>query len=192
MARRQTAKFEAWSLPAAVLATAIAAAAAWAAPTGKMGPMSSPPPANQVAANAPFLVRGDKVDLQSFKGQPIMLWQITTWCPSCRAGLVMMAQHKSLIDGSKLKIIVLRDYKNGGYPGDDMKTFVEKAAPTLLQDPHFVFGEDTETLFKLYNPRHYIDVYQLIAPNGHIAVVSSTPSATFDKIEHFIKTEAKS
>jgi hypothetical protein len=27
----------------------------------------------------------------------------------------------------------------------------------------------------------------VIAPDGHIAVVSSTPPATFDKIESFIK-----
>jgi thiol-disulfide isomerase/thioredoxin len=190
---KQVAKFSPWRLSATVLVIAITATAAWAAPTGKMGPMNAPaPPASRLAADAPFLVHGDKVFLQSFKGQPIMVWQVTTWCPSCRAGLATMAQHKSLIDASNLKVIVLRDYKNGGYPGEDMEKFVAEAAPTLLHDPHFVFGEDTETLFKLYNPHHYIDVYQLIAPDGRIAVISSTPSATFGKIEQFIKVQAKS
>ncbi|HUZ73778.1 MAG TPA: oxidoreductase [Stellaceae bacterium] len=190
MKKKPAAKCTLRNLSVAVLMVAMAAATAWASPTGKMGPMNAPPPHNELAPDAPFLVHGNKVYLQSLKGQPIMVWQVTTWCPSCRAGLETLAQHKSLIDNSKLKIIVLRDYKNGGYPGDDMEKFAEDVAPALLHDPHFVFGEDTETLFKLYNPRHYIDVYQLIAPNGQVAVRSSTPSATFDKIEHFIKTKA--
>lgn len=155
--------------------------------------MNAPtPPATERAANAPFLAHGATVYLQSFKGQPLMLWQVATWCPSCRAGLATMAQHQSLIDSSNLKIIVLRDYKNGGYSGEGMTKFVEDAAPTLLHDPHFVIGKDTETLFKLYNPHHYVDVYQLIEPNGHIAAISSTPSVTFSKIARFIKSQAKS
>jgi hypothetical protein len=73
-----------------------------------------------------------------------------------------------------------------------MRKFAESTAPSLLNDPYFVFGEDTKALFDLYNPQKYVDVYQVIAADGHIAVVSSTPSATFDKIESFIKAKAGS
>ncbi len=102
-----------------------------------------------------------------------------------------MAQNQALIDASNLKVIVLRDYKNGGYPGDDMEKFVAANAPALLHDSHFIIGEDTEELFNLYNPHHYIHVYHLIDPNGQIAVISSAPSVSFNKIEQFIKAKGK-
>ncbi|MGH7071731.1 MAG: oxidoreductase [Acetobacteraceae bacterium] len=168
----------------------ITAVAASAAPTGKMGPLNASPPGHRVAPDAPFLVQGKQVYLQSYKGHKLMVWQVTTWCPSCRAGLQVMAENKALIDKSDLRVLVLEDYKNGGYAGDSMETFVRKSAPALLNDPHFIIGEDTETLFRLYNPHHYIDVYQLITANGHIAVVSSAPSASFDKIKNFVTSAA--
>jgi len=184
---KRLAKFLPVWLAVVVVAFATVTATAWAA--AQMAPTAKP--AKTIAADAPFLVHGDKTYLRSYKGQPIMLWQVATWCPSCRAGLQTLAQHKSLIDASHLKIIVLRDYQNGGYSGPDMATFVAQSAPTLLHDPHFVYGEDTEALFKLYNPHHYVDVYHLIGPDGDIALISSAPSATFDKIERFIKAGAK-
>lgn len=191
MMKKSVAKRSRWRLSAAALAIGVTVTAARAAGTGKTSPTNASAP-HALAANVPFLVHGKKVELRSFIGQPIMVWQVTTWCPSCRAGLATMAQHKSLIDASNVKIIVLRDYKNGGYPGQNMEKFVAEAAPTLRHDQHFVFGEDTKTLFKLYNPHHFIDIYQLIEAGGRVALVSSAPSATFGKIERFIRAAAKS
>lgn len=164
----------------------------WAAPTGEMAPMNAPAPTNEYAADAPFLANGKTMNLQAFKGQPIMLWQVATWCKSCAAGLKTMAENLDLIHASNLKIIILRDYQNGGYPGEDMEKFVAANAPALLHDPHIIIGEDTEELFRRYNPHHYVDVYHLIGSNGQIVAISSVPSATFEKIKQFIKAEGKS
>lgn len=185
------AKFALGSLSAVVVALVAAAPPAWAAPNGTMA-LNGPAPANERAAGAPFLVNGKTMNLESFKGQPVMVWQVATWCGSCAVGLKTIAQNQALIDASHLKVIVLRDYRNGGYPGDDMGKFVAANAPALLHDPHFIIGEDTEELFNRYNPHHYVDVYTLIGSNGQIAAVSSAPSMTFDKIKQFIKAEGKS
>jgi thiol-disulfide isomerase/thioredoxin len=175
----------------AVLAGAVflglASATAMAAPSGKMGPTNAPVPQNVAAPNAPFIVDGKNVELKTYMGHPLVVWQVTTWCPSCKAGLETFAQHQAEIDKSDITILVLRDYQNGGYPGPSIRKFAEPVALKLLNDPHFVFGDDTKALFDLYNPHKFVDVYQVIAPDGHVAVVSSTPSATFDKIEGFIK-----
>ncbi|KDM65698.1 MULTISPECIES: peroxiredoxin [unclassified Acidiphilium] len=179
------------ALLASVVFLGLASATAMAAPTGKMGPTNAPAPQNMAARNAPFTVGGKNVELKTYLGHPLVVWQVTTWCPSCKAGLKTFAQHQAQIDKSDITIIVLRDYKNGGYqPDASMHKFVEEVAPKLLNDPHFVIGEDTKALFDLYNPHHYIDVYQVIAPDGRIAVDSSTPSATFGKIERFIQPKA--
>ena len=165
-----------------------ASATAIAAPAGKMGPTNASAPQNAVAPNAPFHTGGHIAELKAYVGHPFVVWQVTTWCPSCRAGLETFARHQAQIDKSDVTIIVLRDYKNGGYhPSASMHNFVDQVSPKLLNDPHFVIGEDTKALFDLYNPHHYIDVYQVIASDGRIAVDSSTPSTTFGKIEDFIK-----
>lgn len=183
MTTRRLAGFALGGLSAVMLVAAVVAPPGWAA---SMAPMNAPAPSRLRAGDAPFLAHGKRMYLHSFKGQPIMLWQVATWCKSCVAGLQTMAQNQALIDGSNLKVIVLRDYKNGGYPGDDMETFVTANAPALLRDSHFLIGEDTKALFNLYNPHHYVDVYHLIEPDGHIVAISSAPSVTFDKIEQFI------
>lgn len=180
------------TLSAAFVALAVATPAAWAAPAhrGTMAPTSAP--AHERAAAAPFLVHGKTLNLQSFKGQPVMLWQVATWCKSCAVGLKTLAQNRALIDASNVKVIVLRDYKDGGYPGVSMEKFTAENAPALLHDPHFTIGEDTQELDKRYDPHHYVDIYYLIKPNGRVAMTASNPAMSFNKIKQFIKQEGKS
>lgn len=165
-------------------------AALQGAPKGTMAPTNAP--LGERADAAPFLVHGKTMNLQSLKGQPVMLWQVATWCGSCAVGLQTLAQKRSLIDASDLKVIILRDYQDGGYPGTSMEEFTAENAPALLRDSHFIIGEDTQALFKLYNPHRYVDVYYLIDAKGHVALTSSAPSMTFAKIEQFIKKGRKS
>ena len=167
-------------------------AMALASPSGVMGPKNAPSPTDQAAPPASFISNGKTVALEAFKGHPVMLWQVATWCGSCRAGLRTFAHEKALIDKSDIRVIVLRDYKNGGYPGIGITKFAEQTAPSLMRDPHFVFGNDTKALYTLYNPHHYVDVYDLIGIDNKIQAVSSTPSATFGKIKAFIASEPKS
>lgn len=174
-------------LAALVLVGFTSASAVAAAPQGKMGPIGAPGPQTAAVPNAPFIVDGKSVELKAYLGHPFVIWQVATWCPSCKAGLETFAQHQADIDRSDMTILVLRDYKNGGYPGPGIREFAESVAPKLLNDPHFVFGEDTKSLFDLYNPHKFVDVYQVVAPDGNVAVVSSAPSANFTSIESFIK-----
>lgn len=193
----KTAKRATMALGVGAIMASVAAAfsPAWAQPAqpkGTMAPMNGAAPANARAVDAPLLVAGKTVPLATFKGQPVMVWQVATWCGSCAVGLKTMAQNLALIDASHLKIIILRDYQNGGYPGESMEKFVAANAPALLHDPHIVIGEDTEAFFNQYNPHHYVDVYHLIGANGEIVAVSSAPSMTFDKIKQFITAEGNS
>jgi thiol-disulfide isomerase/thioredoxin len=164
---------------------------AFASPSGVMGPKNAPSPGNQTAPAASFVSHGKTISLDTYKGHPIMLWQVATWCGSCRAGLRVFAQKKAMIDKTNIRVIVLRDYKNGGYPGIGITKFATQAAPSLMHDPHFIFGDDTKALYTLYNPHHYVDVYDLISKDRKIKTVSSTPSATFGKIKAFIAAENK-
>ncbi|MFT2095084.1 TlpA family protein disulfide reductase [Acidiphilium multivorum] len=179
-----------------ILAMAIAAVAlihgnADAGPSGTMGPENPPVSSAKMAPNAPFLMQGHRVRLATYRGQPLMIWEVATWCGSCKAGLRAFVHHEALIDKSNLKIIVLRDYKNGGYPGITIEKFAAQVAPALLKDPHFVFGDATKQLATAYNPHHYVDIYQLIDAQNQIVTTSSAPSVTFGKIERFIASGSK-
>lgn len=176
-----------YGLLAALALAGLASATAFAAPAGKMRPTNGLTTEATLAPNASFTVDGKSVELKRYLGHPLVVWQVATWCPSCKAGLRTFARHQVAIDKSDMTVLVLRDYQNGGYPGPSMHKFIEQTAPTLLNDPHFVIANDTETFFDLYNRGALVDVYQVIAPDGHIAVISSMPSATFGNIESFIK-----
>ncbi|MGC9270906.1 hypothetical protein [Acidiphilium sp.] len=167
-------------------------AVACAAPSGVMGPKDAPNPGNPPAPAASFISHGKTMSLAAYKGHPIMLWQVATWCGSCRAGLRVLAENKAMIDRSGIRVIVLRDYENGGYPGIGITKFATQAAPSLIGDPHFIFGDDSKALYALYNPHHYVDVYDLISKERKITTVSSTPSATFGKIKAFIAADPSS
>ncbi|WP_287799052.1 redoxin family protein [Acidiphilium sp.] len=180
-----------YRLAAAIAAAALMNASAYAAPSGVMGPKNPPASPGKPAPNASFLVQGNKVPLASYGGQPLMIWEVATWCGSCKAGLKAFAHHQALIDKSNLKVLVLRDYKNGGYPGITIRKFAGEVAPSLLKDPHFVFGDATKSLAAAYNPHHYVDIYQLIDAQRHIVTASAAPSVTFKRIEAFAKPGQK-
>lgn len=183
-----------WPLPpksrwaVAALAAILSPLNVHAAPSGVMGPKNTSVRSGQKAVDAPFLSRGHTIRIGTYRGHPLMIWEVATWCGSCRAGLKAFADHQALIDKSDLKILVLRDYKNGGYPGITIRKFAKEVAPRLLGDPHFVFGNATQALATAYNPRHYVDIYQLVTQSGKIAAVSSTPSVTFKRIETFVQS----
>lgn len=178
-------------LAAAIVAAALMNASAYAAPSGVMGPKNPPAAPGKPAPDASFLVHGDKVPLAAYGGQPLMIWEVATWCGSCKAGLKAFAHRQAVIDKSNLKVIVLRDYKNGGYPGITIGKFAGEVAPSLLKDPHFVFGDATKSLAAAYNPRHYVDIYQLIDAQRRIVAISAAPSVTFKRIEAFAKPRQK-
>lgn len=173
---------------AALAIATLASASAIAAPMGTTGPPNVPAPRNStVAPDAPVVVGGKRVGLKTYMGRPLVVWQIATWSPTCKAGLRTFARHQADIDKSDMTVLILRDYQNGGYPGPSVRKLIEQTAPTLLNDPHFVIASDTRALFSLYNPGAFVDVYQVIAPDRHIAIISSMPSATFGNLESFIK-----
>ena len=173
---------------AASMLLAGSAARALAGAPGSACPTPSVATPGQLAPNAPFTtVDGKVVQLDAYKGHQVIVWQVTTWCPSCAAGLRTFAEHQAQVDHSNMTVLVLRDYDNGGYPGPGMREFAKSVAAPLLKDPHFVFGEDTKALFESYNPRKFVDIYQVIAADGRVRLASSSPSVTYGKIEGFLR-----
>jgi len=142
----------------------------------------------QKAPDTYFYVNSKKISLKKFEGKKIMLWLFSTWCPSCIVGFQALAKKQDELKKNKLTIIVLRNYKNGGYPGPTVIEFAKKYGKNLLKAKNWVFGEASNNLENIYNPKKYPDIYFLINSKGIIVDMNGAPAATIDNILSFSKS----
>ncbi len=141
---------------------------------------------NQPAPVAPFLVGGTPRSTATLTGHKTLLWLVSTWCSSCAAGLRVLARHAPLLHDAGLRVVVLRNVGNGGYPGPGIRAFVSSVAPALLRQSNWTFGEATPAFEKAYNPRGYADIYFLIRADGTLQTISGAPAATLGTILGFV------
>ena len=144
-----------------------------------------------LAPAAPFTTTsGQALSTTSLKGRPTLLWLLSTWCGSCAAGLQTLAQHADRLQKVGLRVVVLRNYRNDGYPGMRITEFARKVLPHFTPPKNWVLGQASRQLGERYNARHYPDVYFLIDAKGRIRAVDSAPSATFSRILAFANNPA--
>jgi len=127
--------------------------------------------------------------LSEFRGKPVMLWFITTWCPSCTASTRLLGRRIDELAKTDLTIIVLELYRNLGYDGPPLRRFVETNAPNLLDHERVLWGEADFAVSMAYDPQGVTDVYWLIDREGVIHTFESAPSATFGTIRDFAEME---
>ncbi len=145
------------------------------------------PKVGTAAPAATFLSQGKSVSLAAYHGQKVMLWLFSTWCPSCQAGLAALAQeHKTLAAGG-VHLIVLENYRNGGYSGPSMQQLLNQYAGAVKGAPNWTIGAATQELANVYNVKSYPDIYYLIGADGKIETVGSAPSASMNRILTFAR-----
>lgn len=145
------------------------------------------PKAGAQAPTATFLSRGKNVSLNAYRGQKVMLWLFSTWCPSCQAGLAALAQEQTALTAGRVHLIVLENYRNGGYSGPSMQTLMNQHARSVESAPNWTIGTATQPFARVYNAKAYPDIYYLIGADGKIEVVGSAPSASMSQILAFAR-----
>lgn len=143
------------------------------------------PALHQPAPNAAFTAQSKQYSVTQFKGRKVMLWLLSTWCTSCQEGLHVLAQQRAKLQKDGLTVIVLENYKNGGYGGEPITAFAQRYGASVLHAPNWIFGDVPKQFGAVYNPRNFPDIYYLIDKNGVIRTVSGAPSATLGKILDF-------
>ncbi|EQD75063.1 thiol-disulfide oxidoreductase, partial [mine drainage metagenome] len=114
-------------------------------------PLLASTPAHAVSPpNGPaalYLTAGGRtISTAQPKGHRTLLWLLSTWCGSCAAGLQAMASEAAQLVKSGLRVVMLRNYRNGGYPDPDIRSFVDRFAPGLLAEPHWTFAQASRGL----------------------------------------------
>ncbi len=143
------------------------------------------PRAGSTAPAATFLGHGGSGSLTTYRGQKVMLWLFSTWCPSCHAGLAALAQKQAALAAGRVHLIVLENYRNGGYSGPSMAKLINQYASAVQHASNWTFGAATRQLASIYNAKSYPDIYYLIGGNGKIERVGSAPSASMQEIITF-------
>lgn len=145
------------------------------------------PKAGAQAPTAAFLSQGKNVSLNAYHGQKVMLWLFSTWCPSCQAGLAALAQEQKTLVAGRVHLIVLENYRNGGYSGPSMQALMNQYADAVKGAPNWTIGNATQKLAAVYNTKSYPDIYYLIGADGKVETVGSAPSASMDQILAFAR-----
>lgn len=164
------------ALAAAVLALAIFGAysngSSGSGPIGKT--VSLKVGNNFINANFNSL-SGKQMDLAAFKGEPVLLWLVTTWCSSCQAGTQQMANNILTLSKYNVKVLELENYNDFNQPGPSLQSFYN-AYVGKQNFSNWIFGTASEYLTTKYNPQSLLDIYYLISPTGKILDVGSAPS----------------
>lgn len=139
---------------------------------------------------------GRSLSVADFRGHPTMVWLVSSWCGSCAAGMQTLVDHEAELETAGLKVLVLRNYQNLGYPGPNIEDFVRQTLSGgrgrgAAIPQNWVLGQATQAFDHVYNTKHYPDIYYLVDADGRIQAVDGAPSATLDQILSFAHENAK-
>ena len=142
-----------------------------------------PAPAQaQVGKTAPGFtfteLGGSSRSLSSYEGQPIVLWWIAAFCPSCSQGTQYFAQsYASQYHASGVLLLEIEDNNDLGQPGPSLSSFASQNG--YSGQPGWILGEGSAQGTTAYNPNGYLDVYYVINAQGSIVATGQGLSGSF-------------
>lgn len=166
--------------------TALAAVAAIAALVVAADEGTSASPGAKIGQKAPngtfTSPTGVERTISSLKGQPTLLWFVSTWCTSCQAGTQAMATQIQKFSDMHIRVVELELADDLGQPGPTITAFAHQLAGPTAANPDWTFGIASTPLTAAYDPASDLDIYYLIDSTGHVAYVDSSPAATMSEL----------
>ncbi len=134
------------------------------------------------------LINGSTENISSYRGKPLLLWFVTTWCSGCAQGNTVLANNLAFFEEHGVKIIELEQYDDLGYSGMPISQFISEYGEnnTYVQG-----GSAGYNMTIAYNtpPTLQLDIYYLIGPNGKILYMGEGLSSELNEIENTIIKE---
>jgi thiol-disulfide isomerase/thioredoxin len=142
-------------------------------------PAAAAPAVGSLAPAGSFTTVSGQTETLEPRGQPTLVWLVTTWCPVCQAGTRAMTSHlTSRLARMHVRVLELELYGDLGHPRPSMAAFVRKYAGAGPYNPDWIFGTASSALTRAYNPKGVMDIYYLVDSSGHVRYVNSGPAAT--------------
>ena len=125
----------------------------------------------ETAPNYTFqLANGSTESLNNYKGEPLILWFVATWCSSCAQGNTAVANNLAFFKEHNVKILELEQYNDLGSPGMPISQFISEYGNN---NTYVTGGVASYNMTIAYNtpPTFQLDIYYLISPSGKILYV---------------------
>jgi hypothetical protein len=116
------------------------------------------------------------------RGQPVLVWLVTTFCDSCAAGTQAMTQKIDEFAQHHVKVVELELADNLGGGGPDIATFGRRVAGKSFTHSAWLWGTAFQQLTSTYDPKSLLDVYYLLDARGRVIYINSSPEATMDAL----------
>ncbi|MGC8516777.1 MAG: TlpA family protein disulfide reductase [Candidatus Acidifodinimicrobium sp.] len=142
-----------------------------------------------VAPNYTFqLANGSIENVDSYRGEPLLLWFVATWCSSCAQGNSVLANNLAFFKSHDIKIVELEQYDDLGYSGMPISQFISEYG----NNTYVRGGTAGYNMTLAYNtpPSLQLDIYYLIGPDGRILYIGEGLATGINSLENFIAKEA--
>ncbi len=133
-----------------------------------------------------LLSNGSYTNLSAYKGDVVVLWFVATWCPSCAQGNEAINQNYQFFERRGIKVIELELYKDLGYSGPPIASFVNSYAPSAYSNDTIIPALAGYNMTAAYDPKGYLDIYYLISRNGTVLYINGSPASTLGQLEEAI------
>src|SRR5579875_1313916 len=172
-----------WVARAAVGLGLVAAIAVVIVATASNSTQTQAAATGQVAPNATFTTTAGRSEtVSALRGEPTLLWLVTTWCSSCQAGTQAMAQEIPTFAAHHVRVVELEVANDFGQSGPPITEFGSQLAGAYYNDPDWTWGMASPKLTATYDPSGYLDIYYLLDRQGRVVYVNSSPGATMGQL----------
>jgi thiol-disulfide isomerase/thioredoxin len=161
------------------------------------GALSAPALAAQPSAVGqpapPFtyhLLNGQRLTQRALRGHPYILWTVASWCPSCQTGSDVIASHIDFLRAHGVRVVEMQVANDLGQPGPGLQKF-QKAVGSKGNASNWYWGVLTSAQTLALVPKGAMDVYYLVDAHSKIVAVNGSPAATWDVIQRFTDTTAR-
>ncbi len=116
---------------------------------------------------------GSQSSLAAYRGRPVVLWLIATWCTSCQSGTTVFVQnYYSQYHAAGVVLLQIESYNNLGQPGPSLKEFASTYSYSGQTD--WVLGEGSQASTSTYNSAGYLDYFYVVSSQG--TIIDAKPS----------------
>ena len=140
----------------------------------------------ETAPNYTFqLANGSTESLNNYKGEPLILWFVATWCSSCAQGNTAVADNLAFFKEHNVKILELEQYNDLGSSGMPISQFISEYGNN---NTYVTGGVASYNMTLAYNtpPAFQLDIYYLISPSGKILYVGEGIAGGIGNLENAI------
>ena len=134
------------------------------------------------------LANGSVESVNSYNGEPLLLWFVTTWCGGCAQGNAVLANNLPFFKEHNIKIVELEQYNNLGSSGAPISQFISEYGDNNTYIRGGIAGYNM-TLAYNTPPALQLDIYYLIDPNGTIAYTGEGIANGITNLENIVMKE---